>query len=81
MVVIDPENQAVLHRRLYRGALANPQTLSPGPREVTWAEGGAVWMIGSATQEGWRCSRSRAHLEEGGCRRDRVLQAILAAMG
>ncbi len=44
--------------------MANPQSLSPGPLGVTWAEGGAVRMIGSATQERWRWSQSRAAWEE-----------------
>jgi len=81
VVVIDLENQAVLHRRMYRGATANPQSLSPGQLEVTWAEGGAVRMIGSATQERWRWSQSPAAWEEGGCSTGQVFQAILAVMG
>jgi hypothetical protein len=80
-VVIDLEHQAVLHRRTYRGAMANPQALWPGPLEVTWAEGGAVRMIGSATQERWRWSQPRATWEEEGWPPYQVLQAILAAMG
>ncbi len=81
VVVIDLENQAVLHRRMYRGATANPESLSPGQREVTWAEGGAVRMIGSATQERWRWSQSRVTWKEGGCPPDGVFQAICTAMG
>jgi len=66
---------------MYRGAMANPRSLSPGQREVTWAEGGAVRMIGSATQQRWRWSQSRAAWDEGGWPPDQVFQAILAAMG
>jgi hypothetical protein len=61
--------------------MANPQTLSPGQLELTWAEGGAVRIIGPATQQRWRWSQSRATREEGGCPPDQVFQAILAAMG
>ena len=81
MVVIDLENQTVLHKRTYRGTMANPQPLSDGQLEVTWAEGGAVRIIGSAAQQRWRWSQPRATWEEGGCPPDQVLQAILAAMG
>jgi len=81
VVVIDLDNQAVMHRRMYRGAMANPQSLSPGQLEATWAEGGAVRIIGSAPQERWRWSQSRATWEEGGCPPDPVFQAVLAAMG
>ena len=59
--------------------MAEPQTLSPGKLEVTWADGGAGRIIGSATQERWRWAQSRATWEEGGWPPDQVLQAILAA--
>ena len=66
---------------MYRGAMANPQSLSPGQLEVTWAERGAGRMIGSATQEALAVGAARAVWEEGGGRLIGVLQAILAAMG
>jgi hypothetical protein len=81
MVVIDLENQTVLQKGTYRGTMANPQPLSPGRLEVTWAEGGAVRIIGSAAQQRWRWSQPRASWEEGGCPPDKVLNAILTAMG
>lgn len=81
VVVIDLENQAVLQKRMYRGTMANPQPLSPGQLEVTWAEGGAVRIIGPAAQQRWRWSQPRATWEEGGCPPDKILNAILAAMG
>ncbi|HKI32002.1 MAG TPA: hypothetical protein VKA46_09040 [Gemmataceae bacterium] len=81
VVVIDLENQAVLQKRTYRGTMANPQPLSPGQLEVTWAEGGAVRIIGSAAQQRWSWSQPRATWEEGGCPPDKVLHAILTAMG
>jgi len=65
VVVIDLEKQAVLHRRLYRGAMANPPSLSPAQLEVMWAEGGAVRIIGPAPQQRWRWSQSCATWEEG----------------
>jgi len=61
--------------------MANPQSLAPGQLEVTWAEGGAVRVFGSATQQRWRWSHSGAAWEEGGCPPDQVFQAILVAMG
>jgi hypothetical protein len=81
VVVIDLENKAVLQKRTYRGTMANPQPLSPGQLEVTWAEGGVVRIIGSAAQQRWRWSQPRATWEEGGCPPDKVLQAIFTAMG
>jgi hypothetical protein len=80
VVVIDLENQAVLQKRTYRGTMANPRSLSHGQLEVTWAEGGAVRIIGSAAQERWRWSQPRATWEEGGCPPDEILCPILAAM-
>jgi hypothetical protein len=85
VVVIDLESQAVLRKRTYRGAMADPQSLGHGQVEVTWAEGGAVRIIsagtGSATAQRWRWSQPRMMWEEGGCPPDKVLQAILTAMG
>jgi hypothetical protein len=81
VVVIDLESQAVLRKRTYRGPMANPQSLSPGQLEVTWSEGGAVRIIGSAAQQRWRWSQPRATWEEGGCPSDKVFQAILTALG
>jgi hypothetical protein len=81
VVVVDLESQTVLHRRMYRGAMANPQRLSPGQLEVTWAEGGAVRIVGSAAQQRWRWSQPRATWEEGSCPPEEVLHAILNAMG
>ena len=49
VVVIDLEIEAVLRDGTYRGTMANPQSLSPGQVEVTWAEGGAVRIIGLET--------------------------------
>jgi hypothetical protein len=72
VVVIDLENQAFVHKRMYRGAMAHPQSLSPGQLEVTWAERGAVRIIGSAPQQRRRWSQSRATWEEGGCPPDEV---------
>ena len=77
----DPENPAILRKRTYRGTMANPQALSPGQLEVTWAEGGAVRVIGSAAQQRWRWSQPRATWEEEGCPPDELLHAIFAAMG
>jgi hypothetical protein len=79
--VIDLETQAIVEKRTYRGPMANPQSLPPGQLEVTWAEGGAVRIVGSGTQEHWRWSQPRATWEEGGRPPDKVLQAILTAMG
>jgi hypothetical protein len=81
VVVIDLQTQAVLQKRTYRGTMADPQPLSRGQLEVTWAEGGAVRIIGSAAQQRWRWSQPRATWEEGGCPPDEVLQAIFTAMG
>jgi hypothetical protein len=81
VVVIDLENQNVLQKRMYRGKMANPQPVSHGQLEVTWTEGGAVRIIGSAAQQRWRWSQPRASWEEGGCPPDEVLQAIFTAMG
>jgi hypothetical protein len=81
VVVIDQENHTVLRKRTYRGTMANPQSLSQGQLEVTWSEGGAVRIIGSAAGQRWRWSQPRATWEEGGRPPDKVLDAILAAMG
>jgi hypothetical protein len=81
VVVIDVAIQAILRRQTYRGTMADPQSLSPGQLEVTWAEGGAVRIIGSAAGQCWRWSQPRAAWEEGGGPPDKVLQAILTAMG
>ena len=80
-VVIDLDNQTVLKDRRYRGTLANPQTLKDGQVEVTWAEGGAVRIIGAAAAQRWRWSQPRGTWEEGGCPSDEILQAIFTAMG
>jgi hypothetical protein len=81
VVVIDQENQTVLHKKMYRGTMADPQSLSPDQLEVTWTEGGAVRIIGPAAQQRWRWSQPLAAWEEGGCPPDEILQAIFAAMG
>jgi hypothetical protein len=81
VVVIDMENQAVLQKRTYRGTMANPQSVPHGQLEVTWAEGGAVRIVGSAAQQRWIWSQPRASWGEGGCPPDQILQAIFAAMG
>jgi hypothetical protein len=81
VVVIDLENQTVVQKKMYRGTMANPQSLSHGQLEVTWAEGGAVRIIGSAAQQRWRWSQPRAAWEEGGRPPEKILQAILTAMG
>jgi hypothetical protein len=81
VVVIDLENRAVVQDRRYRDTMADPQPLSQGQLEVTWAEGGAVRIIGSAAGQRWRWSQPRATWEEGGCPPDKVLHAIVTAMG
>ena len=81
VVVIDQENQTVMHKRTYRGTMTNPQPLSPGQLEVTWTEGGAVRIIGPTASQRWRWSQPRAAWEEGGCPPDEILQAIFTAMG
>jgi hypothetical protein len=81
VAVIDLESQTVLQKRTYRGTMANPQPVSHGQLEVTWAEGGAARIIGSAAQQRWRWSQARATWEEGGCPPDKVLHAIFTAMG
>ena len=43
-------------------AMANPQSLSPGPLEVTWAEGGAVRSIGSASRRALAVVAVAGHL-------------------
>lgn len=81
VAVIDLDNHAILRKRTYRGTRANPQPLSQGQLEVTWSEGGAVRLIGPAAGQRWRWSQPRATWEEGGRPPDKVLDAILAAMG
>ena len=85
VVVIDLGKQAVLQNRRYRGTLANPQSLPQGHLEVTWAEGGAMRIIGggkgSAATQHWTWSQPRATWEQGGCPPEQVLQAIFTAMG
>jgi len=81
IVMIDVENQALAQDRRYHGTMANPQPLSDGQLEVTWAEGGAVRIIGAAAAQRWRWSQPRGTREEGGCPPDEVLQAIFSAMG
>jgi len=84
VVVIDLQNQAVLKDQKYRGTMANPQSLSHGQLEVTWAEGGALRIIapdmGSAASQRWTWSQPRMTWEEGGCPPDNVQHAILATM-
>jgi hypothetical protein len=81
VVMIDLGSQAVVQDRRYRGAMANPQSLPPGQVEVTWAEGGAVRLVGPATHQRWRWSQPRTTWEEGGCPPDEVLAPIVTAMG
>lgn len=81
VVVIDRETETVVRRKTYRGAMANPQSLAEGQLEVTWAEGGAVRIIGSAAGQRWRWSQPRGIWEEGGCPPDEILQATLTALG
>ncbi|MBI1915981.1 MAG: hypothetical protein HYS12_14785 [Planctomycetes bacterium] len=81
VVVIDLQTQTVVQRRTYRGTMANPQSLVDGQLEVTWAEGGAVRIIGAAAAQRWRWSQPRGNWEEGGQPPDEVLQAIFTAMG
>ncbi len=81
VAVIDLESQSVLQKRTYRGTMANPQSLPHGQLEVTWTEGGGVRIIGSAQQQRWRWSQPRGAWEEGGCLPEKILQAILTAMG
>ncbi len=78
-VVIDCENQTLAQDRRYRGPMANPQPLSDGQLEVTWAEGGAVRIVGSEAHQRWRWSQPRATWEEGGCPPEAILRAIFAA--
>jgi hypothetical protein len=85
VVVIDLENQAVLQDRGYRGIMDNPQTPQQGQIEATWTEGGMLRIIGldtgSTTAQRWRWSQPRIVWEEGGCPPDKILHAILTAMG
>src|SRR5262245_50374740 len=62
-VVIDLESQTVLRRRTYRGTMADPQPLTDGQLEVTWAEGGAVRIVGAGARQRWRWSQPRAAWE------------------
>ncbi len=80
-VVIDPESQYVAQDRRHRGAMANPQPLCDGQLEVTWAQSGAVRIVGSEVHQRWRWSQPRATWDEGGCPPDAVLRPIFAAMG
>jgi hypothetical protein len=85
IVVIDLENQAAAQDRRYRGTMANPQSLPNDQVEVTWTEGGAVQIIGtdmgSTAPQRWRWSQRHLIWEEGGCPPDKILRAILSAMG
>lgn len=85
VVVIDPERKAVLQSRMYRGTVANPQSLPAGHVEVTWAEGGAARVViadkGSAARQQWKWSQPRAIWEDGRCPPGHLLQSILSAMG
>jgi hypothetical protein len=81
VVVINLQNQTVVQRETYRGVMANFQSLVEGQLEVTWAEGGAVRIIGPATAQRWRWSQPRGIWEEGGCPPEEVLHAIFAALG
>ncbi len=81
VAVIDLDNRTVLQKRMYRGTMHNPQPLQDGQLEVTWAEGGAVRIIGPAAPKRWRWSQPHATWEEGGCPPDVILQAIFTAMG
>jgi hypothetical protein len=80
MVVIDLKSQSVLRKRTCHGIMANPHSLEHGQLEVTWAEGGAVRILGTATQR-WKWSQPRATWEEGDCPPDEIRDAILTAMG
>jgi hypothetical protein len=79
--VIDLKSQAVVQKGTYRGTMANPQPLSEGQLEVTWAEGGAVRIIGANAHQRWRWSQPRATWEEGDSPPDAILRTIFAAMG
>jgi hypothetical protein len=87
VVIIDLERQAVLQEqdRTYRGTMANPQPLRQGQVEVTWCEGGALRIVGpdtgSAALQRWIWSQPRVTWEAGGCPPDRIVHAILTAMG
>jgi hypothetical protein len=85
VVVIDLEKQAAVQDRRYRGTVVDPQSLPQGQMEVTWAEGGTLRIIGSGTasaaSQRWRWSQPRIIWEEGGCPPDKILHAILTAMG
>jgi hypothetical protein len=84
VVVIDLKNQTVLQNRTYRGPMANSQSLSEGQGEVTWAEGGAVRIIGTgldSSKQRWVWSQPRASWEQGGRPPDQILQAIFTSMG
>jgi hypothetical protein len=80
VAVINLEDEAVLEKKTYRGTMANPQSLSDGELEVTWAEGGAVRIIGPGAHQRWRWSQPRATWEEGVSPPDAILRAIAAAM-
>ncbi|MBY0527775.1 MAG: hypothetical protein K2R98_30535 [Gemmataceae bacterium] len=80
-VVIDLDNQVVLRKTSYRGTMAKPRTLSPGQLEVTWTEGGAVRIAGSAAGQRWKWSQPHASWEEGGDPPESVLQTVVTAMG
>jgi hypothetical protein len=81
MVVIDQQTQTIVQRRTYRGTMANPQSLVDDQLEVTWAEGGAVRIIGAAAGQRWKWSQPRGIWEEGGCPPEEILQATFTAMG
>jgi hypothetical protein len=81
MVIIDSQTQSVVRKKTYRGVMARPHPLADGQLEVTWAEGGAVRIIGAGTSQRWRWSQPRGTWEEGGCPPEEILQAIFDAMG
>jgi hypothetical protein len=81
VVMIDGENKTVVQKRTYRGTMANARSPGQGQLEVTWAEGGAVRIVGSAAHQRWRWSQPRATWEEGGCPPEEILQTIFTAMG
>jgi hypothetical protein len=85
VVVIDLEKQLVLQDRSYHGPIVISQSLAQDQLEVTWAEGGALRIIGrdpgSGASKLWRWSQPQVIWAEGGCPPDKILHAILTAMG
>jgi hypothetical protein len=83
VVIIDIERQVAVQDRRYRGTMQDHISLPETQIEATWAEGGALRIVGhemvSKVSKRWRWSQRLVSWEEGGCPPDKIVQAILAA--